>query len=312
MPAHLKAKQPGKSAIFPNSDAYVDACDHVFWCDARPHESRALKSGALVFCKIDEVWRLFRALRRTRKRIVLLTGEGDKPVSPELYAQKPPHVHHWFGTNMFADGTDTTAIPLGLGARPDSATLESDEIRKAAALGIKRDQLLYANFGTASNPGLREPLSAWLQRPEQSWITRHPHTAQPGKAGYLEALLSHHFVFCPPGNGEDTHRMWETLYCGAIPVVRESPAMRHFKDLPILFVPQFDGLSEQFLRDELSAWPQRHFSREKLGMDYWKARFSAAQQAALIRGPLNLKEWCGAWIKEIRLVAGRHVGLTVA
>ena len=255
---------------------------------------------------------MFRALRRTRKRIVLVTGEGDKPVSPELYAQKPPHVGHWFGTNMFAQASDTTSIPLGLGSEDDITTLSPDEIAAGVGRSIRRDKLLYANFGTASNPVLREPLRKWLQKPDQHWITRESHSGLSGNSSYLDALFSHHFVFCPAGNGEDTHRMWEALYCGAIPVVRESPAMRNFRDLPILFVPRLDRLSEEFLQAQLSTWPEHRFSREKLGMDYWKAQFSSAQQAALIRGPLNLKEWCGAWSKEIRLVAGRGVGLTVA
>lgn len=99
--------------------------------------------------------------------------------------------------------------------------------------------------------------------------------------------------------------MWEALYCGAIPVVRESPAMRNFRDLPILFVPRLDSLSEQVLRDQLAAWPRNGFSREKLGLDFWKEQFSNAQQAVFTRGRLTLKEWCGAWVKEITLVAAR-------
>lgn len=290
-----------------NGAAFKNLCGGCFWSDESPFEDKSFRHGDVVFCKIDEVWRLFRSLRRTRKRIVLVTGEGDKPVSPELYAQKPPHIAHWFGTNMFAQAADTTPIPLGLGNADDATTLNVDEIAAGAARGIRRDKLLYANFGTASNPSVREPLRDWLQEPAQRWITREAHAGISGKTAYADALYSHHFVFCPPGNGEDTHRMWEALYCGAIPVVRESPAMRNFRDLPILFVPQLDGLSEQLLRDQLATWSQRRFYREKLGMDYWKAQFSAAQQAACSQGPVGLVEWAKAWMDEaLRIATRRH------
>lgn len=69
-----------------SSGAFRALCDHVFWCNAAPRENPNFRHGDVVFCKIDEVWRLFRALRRTRRRIVLVTGEGDKPVTPELFA----------------------------------------------------------------------------------------------------------------------------------------------------------------------------------------------------------------------------------
>ena len=292
-----------------NNDAFRKLCDYCFWHDAAPRENPNFRNGDIVFCKIDEVWRLFRALRRTRKRIVLVTAEGSKPVTTELYRQKPPHVSHWFGTNMFAEDYDVTPIPLGVGNAAGGSALRPEEFPPGPLQG-DRTFLLYSNFTARTNGAVREPLARWAAG--EKWITFRGHTGDWGKGEYLEALRRHHFVLCPPGAGEDTHRMWEALYCGAVPVVRDSPAMRSFKDLPILVVPQFDGLSEQFLRDELTAWPQRHFSREKVGMDYWKARFSAAQQAALIGGPLTLKESCAAWIKEIRLVAGRRVALTVA
>lgn len=281
----------------------VRLCNHAFWCNASPAENADFSHGDVVFCKIDEVWRLFRALRRTRKRVILVTGEGDKPVTPHLYAQKPPHVFHWFGTNMFAEADDTTPVPLGLGGESDATTLNVSEIEEFASRGIKRDKLLYANFGAASNPRLREPLRDWLRRPEQNWIKREEHTGISGRSAYLEALFSHHFVFCPPGNGEDTHRMWEALYCGAIPVVRESPAMRNFKDLPILFVPKLDGISEGFLRAALADWPAGKFQRDKLDIGYWQGEFAKAQRAACKRGPVSIGEWGGAWVKEVRRIA---------
>lgn len=36
---------------------------------------------------------------------------------------------------------------------------------------------------------------------------------------YREELRRTKFVICPPGNGHDTHRTWEGIYLGAVPVV---------------------------------------------------------------------------------------------
>ncbi len=274
-------------------------CDHAFWCNEAPRENADFRHGDVVFCKIDEVWRLFRALRRTRKRIVLVTGEGDKPVTPELFAQRPPHVFRWFGMNMFAQDPAAIPIPLGLGEEGRPATLDWHEIAETSKQPPARTGLLYANFGTASNPRIREPLRAWLAEPSQKWITREDHAGGSGKDAYLAALCAHHFVFCPPGNGEDTHRMWEALYAGAIPVVRESPAMRNFRDLLVLFVPRLDGISESFLRNQLANFTTKAASRAKLNATFWAGEFAAAKRAAKEKGAVGIGEWLGAWRREV-------------
>jgi hypothetical protein len=288
-----------------SSGAFRSLCDNAFWCDEAPRENPDFRHGDVVFCKIDEVWRLFRALRRTQKRIVLVTGEGDKPVTPELFAQRPPHVSHWFGMNMFADDPAATPIPLGLGEEGHPATLDGKDIGEMSRQVPARTGLLYANFGTASNPVVREPLRAWLEKPEQEWVTRHDHGGSSGKAAYLEALCSHHFVFCPPGNGEDTHRMWEALYAGAVPVVRESPAMRGFRDLPVLFVPRLEGISEDLLRAHAQGGAIKNGSRTKLDLAFWADEFSEAKAVAGEKGPVGPGEWTKAWGQEIRRVIWR-------
>ncbi|MFV0416213.1 MAG: exostosin family protein [Chthoniobacterales bacterium] len=283
-----------------NADAFRGLCDHAFWHNAEPQENPCFQNGDVVFCKIDEVWRLFRALRRTRKRIILVTGEGDKPVSPELWKQRPPHVSVWFGMNMFAMGDSAYPIPLGLGNASGTITPNWGEIQTALDSSPARTKLLYANFGTRSNPAIREPLQEWVGRSDQNWITRQPHSNAAGKAGYLQDLLSHHFILCPPGNGEDTHRMWEALYCGAVPVVRKSPAMRDFHELPILFVDDFTSLTPAFLENKIGSWDS--FSCQQLDSKFWQNRFEVAKEHALRLGRLELGIFLQAWGQEIRRV----------
>ncbi len=38
---------------------------------------------------------------------------------------------------------------------------------------------------------------------------------------YIRNLFTHRFCLCPRGNGVDTHRMWEALYCGCIPIIKQ-------------------------------------------------------------------------------------------
>lgn len=66
---------------------------------------------------------------------------------------------------------------------------------------------------------------------------------------YIEELKAHRFVWCPPGNGHDTHRMYEALQHGTVPVVmfHEGLADLHQK-LPVLTVKRPEEVTLDQLR----------------------------------------------------------------
>uniref|UniRef100_A0A6C0E0T0 Exostosin GT47 domain-containing protein n=1 Tax=viral metagenome TaxID=1070528 RepID=A0A6C0E0T0_9ZZZZ len=70
---------------------------------------------------------------------------------------------------------------------------------------------------------------------------------------YLTELASHRFCLCLRGNGVDTHRFWESLYLGVIPIVINNSTTKctsfldHLKSIDIPFVElKGDDLNELF------------------------------------------------------------------
>lgn len=63
---------------------------------------------------------------------------------------------------------------------------------------------------------------------------------------YEAALADARAVVCPPGNGVDTHRVWETLYKGGWAIVQDSPHTRlllaAWPDLPLLAIKDPEDL----------------------------------------------------------------------
>ena len=70
---------------------------------------------------------------------------------------------------------------------------------------------------------------------------------------YLEELGSCYFSFCPRGNGEDCHRIWESLYVGTIPVLIGS-SKNFMKMLEVLGIPfiEISAISELLELDRLA------------------------------------------------------------
>ncbi len=205
----------------------------------------------MIFCKIDEVPGFFERLRLTRKRVVLVTGEGDLPCDGFRQKFLPANVVRWFSTNVTAAHPRVSALPLGLGSPRSGTTLRAGEIAERRQSCQPRDRWLYVNFRPDTNPAVRGPAFQFFQsHPGRGdWVTFQEPCQRGENAGFLDDLIRHRFVACPPGNGVDTHRMWESLVAGAIPVVLRSTAVEPFAHLPILFVKDYRELTRELLSE---------------------------------------------------------------
>jgi len=281
-----------------NRDALRIEEDHRFWSDDHQMSGgdKAFAGGDVVFCKIDQVLWFFEQLRMTRKRVILVTGEGDLPCDEIRQQFLPANVDHWFATNVTHAHPKVTALPLGLGASSDPVTLSGDPIVTGRNQALPRGKWLYVNFRTLTNPSVRQPVFDHFERlsESESWITMVKSVEFGGNEEFLRNLLSHRFVICPPGNGVDTHRMWESLAAGAIPVVLRSEAMEPFKELPILLVDRYEEVTLGLLEEAAGRISAAKPEDPMLQSEFWAGKIRAAKQA--LKGRAMMPWW--EWIKE--------------
>ena len=257
-----------------SAEQYQSCCNQIWSVDRRSSRATTRKQpihGSSVYAKRDHVNGLFPMLEKRRSRILLITAEADESVGGG--ENVPPQVSSWFSTNSCHP--DVHPIPLGLGNSYCKVTLKPDLLVTHA--GIPKTGLLYINFRPETNPSVRAPLwesyGSWAQGKS---VTRHPGNVS--QEVYVRTLASHRFVLCPRGNGIDTHRMWEALYLGTIPIVERHVAMESFGDLPILFVESLEGLEQGFLESKLTEMNSRQWNWEKLFLPWWRMRFEAEQK----------------------------------
>ena len=115
---------------------------------------------------------------------------------------------------------------------------------------------------------------------DADWVTVRQ--AGLGFEGLLDEMTLHRFMLCPPGNGIDTHRLWEALYSRTIPVALAHPSMNAFRDLPILFVEDFRELTRDFLAAEYARITSSKWNWQKLFLPWWRDRIG--EQAEKLRG----------------------------
>lgn len=121
-------------------------------------------------------------------------------------------------------------LPLGLTNPSDESALHVlygnfSQIRRVmleAPAPVEPTNLrVYANFSASTAPQYRAKLWALCDTIDSILVGRPDHSEE-GRLRYLREMRDCGVVLCPRGNGRDTHRFYEALYVGAVPVVLES------------------------------------------------------------------------------------------
>ena len=295
---HPHAHPPGKMRVFIDNGLFVDTSTfrglaaHVvdeYFCHFDPADVR---DGDIVYVNTFLLCVYGRVLHPLiRSRYVLITHNSDFPApvlspafdfshllnSPKLLAwftQNANVRHHklfpipqGFSVNTKTFATDWTA-QLAFGAKK-----EMSEERPVSLL--KRPHWLYVNFA-ARNETVRREILEWSQQPSVA----HFVTARSKKLTqeeYVKEIKSHRFVWCPPGNGLDTHRIFEALLHGTIPLVLHHPALADMhRKMPVVIIEKAEDVTLELLTSLLPSlqpaveelWARK--DKNVLTANYWR------------------------------------------
>jgi hypothetical protein len=211
---------------------------------------------------------------------VLVTHNGDYHVTDAMaeYA-RATGVTRWFAQNSSTEDPLVIPIPIGLERARWFPHLHKRDVLvsgMATQGAILPSKLCLSNFSLSTNYVERST----CLKAGRSYSTTHEASSvtQDVYHWYVNEVLDHHFVLCPNGNGIDTHRLWETLYLGRVPVVTSSVPVRAFSDLPILILDSWEQLSSDRLNGYLTGLLSGGvpYSLDKLRFSYWQTIIAAA------------------------------------
>ena len=105
---------------------------------------------------------------------------------------------------------------------------------------------------------------------------------------YFTKLPNYKFVVSPEGNGIDTHRTYEALIAGCIPIVQRNPLVEEkYRGCPILFTDDYSEITEEYLRARYAEMIDATYDFSRLFLGY----YSEGQ----IR---QIKENCDYWVEK--------------
>ncbi len=227
-----------KEDVLVTGNSFKDLCKYNL--DDRypliPYDD-TLNEGDRVFLKVKDITNFI--MKPPPKKLTLIVANNDETFNDHYMGLVKPYVTEVYAVNSSAKG----AIQIPMGFRDSQYTPHKVMYDIEAEPSQERDILCLVNFLMATT-NLR--VTAEESRGERQraldaftgkdWATisdyikydfykSMDHSAEDIKQkrlDYYRQLKKTKFVICPPGAGMDTHRIYESLFFGCIPVIKTS------------------------------------------------------------------------------------------
>lgn len=197
-----------------------------------------LTRGDIVFVKGDLIgWFLNNNIATCP--ITLVTGVSDISPTAEECTRilANPNITKWIGTNILVSHPKIVKLPIGVGER----------------------ERVHGNYALIRS--LHEARTPWHEKASDVCIPHHTSAHRSGVVAptlpkldysdYMKEISKHRFVVCQKGNGVDTHRVYETLLMGSVPVLEHSGLDDMYVQWPCLLVDSFDHIdTSRFVWDD--------------------------------------------------------------
>jgi hypothetical protein len=187
---------------------------------------------------------------------------SEVPVLRELLIH--PRIIKWFAENPCIEHPKLRALPLGPKFRTSQTFFGEDVFEKRAAyvnlaLRAASQNSTIRKVGIMTRMDVHtndDPMYQPHKRIRSSFLplilrVKHEIDKSSGNNSmsnidfslYAKELLSTSHVWSPPGRGIDSHRTWEALLGGAIPIVLDSPMRSAYHGLNVLSLRDFGELN---------------------------------------------------------------------
>jgi len=200
---------------------------------------------------------------------LIISGHSDYGITDKEVEYFNPQI--WFTINKQTN--KVFALPLGITNNTQESSLHPIYGNVDSMIQVMNQQkqdknLVYMNFNISNYPKERQEVFDLFQ--DKEWVTKGIiENSLEGRTRFLREIRNHTFVLCPRGNGVDTHRLWETLYIGSIPIVKRDIALKDFEDLPICFINSWSEITPEFLEKEREKILSKSWNMQKLKVSYW-------------------------------------------
>ena len=247
---------------------HIDGDSFRLMCDFCLGQIAPEEDDQLMYCDGEQYLEALSFIRSNKNQTFrLLSHNGDDTINS---CDVPDNLTIWYALNLNFTHPKVNPIPIGL---------ENEHWHPT-----KRDAMQNLPNGDRKirafmqlNPDTHKERWDLLIKLKSGNVFADYERSRNGQnfEGYVANLTDYAFCMCPRGNGIDTHRIWEALYLGCIPIVKNHITHKCLSGLPVMFVDEWEEVTPQRLQDEYRDIQEGEYKMEKLSFSYWKERILA-------------------------------------
>ena len=241
------------SAPFISGDTFRKYADHVM-DEVSSFKIEDVKNFDKIFIKSDFLNNFIQNyLNKINKKVVVLVHNSDfsfEKTHAEKFNEKKILV---FSQNLdfeYKNYENIYPLPIGIENRSYFMNGKLGNFKKIIDKKLPKSDsnLILCAFNPNTNPERINILKLSSKNKLISFLRFSSHKE------FLMEVSKHKFNLCPEGNGIDTHRFWESLMVGTIPIVKNSYLIQNFISFGVpCFVlgkwSDLDQLTEEMLND---------------------------------------------------------------
>jgi hypothetical protein len=176
---------------------------------------------------------------------IIIHRTNDRQYLPEFDAVKPSCVKHVYTVDCKGTFNNVTAIPFGNASINGEDNLVKIIVKEPKRPTAKR---VFVCYNTNHNtPHRNESIPAMKAKPFAFVYELDYPVKQMPADEFARNIHDHEFTMALAGCGADASRQWGAIQLGSIPIVTDCEQMRHFSDLPMVFCPPFEEITEEWL-----------------------------------------------------------------
>lgn len=239
----VKKKLKYSDSDYISGNCFMKICNKKF--KAMDHNDkffRSISSGDIIYVDFKDLnlFLNFAKNIKDKKFGVLIHNLDGNSVNQSLVSSIPENIYI-FSQNLNIENIgkkNLHLIPTGLHNENEIFYRKGVDKYIESLTNVNKLPAILCNFNYTTNPKRR-----LIVKEVMNLETIHYKNFLVHK-NYLGLLNNYMFVLCPEGTNLDTHRFWEVLATGSIPIVRKSNIYEFFKnlDIPMLVIDEWKDL----------------------------------------------------------------------
>ena len=229
--------------------------------------SKLQKVPRVVYVRSDLVEQLLNIKKISVEEHILLAGNSDFNFNSIGIFTQSIFRRFYLQNSFISNNKNIFTLPIGIENLSKGINGMPSNLNNNTSWAEKNSSIMVGPF----SPTHAERLNLLDQISHKNFMV-NKYDAFVSSKKFAKLMKQHRYVLCPQGNGIDTHRFWEALYRGCVPIILKSEwsLSLDYLNIPMVQlekwqdfefeVKKFEEFFSGFVPSELSF----------LWLDYWK------------------------------------------